>query len=621
MALVVPPLAHLSWPSLGVHLLQAIGQARGVDVRVVYLSAIYAQAIGSPMYAHLTNTPTHWLMGERLLAWKAWGLLTPETSFEGIPVDDGKITERPTAYLDPMLDATDHVFQPTDSGYYSDELTSAARLAGDAVETLADALVAAGYRVVGVTTSFDQTAAAVALIEAVKRRDPTIRTLIGGANCEGEMAVAVSKLSDHIDHVFAGEAEATFGAFLSDLAAGREPPRLLIGSPCENLDVLPRPDYRDYLDALRDHTPELLDSGLIWLSYETSRGCWWGEKQHCTFCGLNAMGLGFRVKSPDVVIADLKALVDSYPSRYVMMTDNILPHAYHRTVLPRIPSEVGAIHAFYEIKANLTLDHVVGLGKAGVKAIQPGIESLSSPVLQLMRKGVLARQNIALLRYAQVAGIIVKWNLLYAFPGDDAEDYAIVVAMLPFLHHLGPPHAAVHLSIDRYSPYFERPADHGITALRPMEAYAKVFPPHVDPAHLAYHFVGDWVSGSRDDIPVRNALWDGTVAWREKWVGEPPVCHIRPVGPGTWLLVDNRSGATRSEVLSDAQARAALVGGPWERVSAGDWAVQAGLALHLDDWCVPLATAPLEVLQAAEARWLKTDAPPPMMLGRAAPAR
>ena len=48
---------------------------------------------------------------------------------------------------------------------------------------LADALVQAGVPIVGATTSFDQTAPALAQLAAIKARDPAVRTLLGGANC------------------------------------------------------------------------------------------------------------------------------------------------------------------------------------------------------------------------------------------------------------------------------------------------------------------------------------------------------------------------------------------------------------------------------------------------------
>ena len=37
-------------------------------------------------------------------------------------------------------------------------------------------------------------------------------------------------------------------------------------------------------------------------SSETARGCWWGERQHCTFCGLNGATMAFRSKTPERVL-------------------------------------------------------------------------------------------------------------------------------------------------------------------------------------------------------------------------------------------------------------------------------------------------------------------------------
>ena len=48
----------------------------------------------------------------------------------------------------------------------------------------------------------------------------------------------------------------------------------------------------------------------------------------------------------------------------------------------------------------------------GMTSIQPGIESLSTRVLQVMQKGVSAAQNIQLLRWCGEVGINVAWNLL-----------------------------------------------------------------------------------------------------------------------------------------------------------------------------------------------------------------
>jgi radical SAM superfamily enzyme YgiQ (UPF0313 family) len=42
------------------------------------------------------------------------------------------------------------------------------------------------------------------------------------------------------------------------------------------------------------------------LLFEASRGCWWGAKHHCTFCGLNGLSMTFRSKSADRAYSEIK---------------------------------------------------------------------------------------------------------------------------------------------------------------------------------------------------------------------------------------------------------------------------------------------------------------------------
>ena len=109
-----------------------------------------------------------------------------------------------------------------------------------------------------------------------------------------------------------------------------------------------------------------------------------------------------------------------------MAVDNILDMRYFRDVLPQLRDRQLGFTLFYETKANLTKEQVKLLRDAGVLAIQPGVESLSTHVLQLMRKGVTALQNIQLLKWCKQYGVTVAWNLLYGFPGETAADYAAI---------------------------------------------------------------------------------------------------------------------------------------------------------------------------------------------------
>lgn len=108
---------------------------------------------------------------------------------------------------------------------------------------------------------------------------------------------------------------------------------------------------------------------------------------------------GLCAKSPQRVIDDLKSMLPNHPNRLINMVDNIMPHQYFKSLLPRLADELPNVKIFYEQKSNLSLEKVIALKRSGVTLVQPGIESLSTPLLQRMRKGVTARQNINLLRY------------------------------------------------------------------------------------------------------------------------------------------------------------------------------------------------------------------------------
>lgn len=202
------------------------------------------------------------------------------------------------------------------------------------------------------------------------------------------------------------------------------------------------------------------------LPVEGSRGCWWGEKHHCTFCGLNGSFMEFRSKSPDRFHDELVELARRYQVLDFMVVDNILDMGYFDTVLRRLAESDHQLRLHFEVKSNLRRPHFRRLVEAGTVMVQPGIESLSSKVLKLMDKGVTGCLNVRALRDAQSTGVSVCWNYLYGFPGESAADYREIIRQLPMLHHLEPPGGSSRIAIERFSPYFDRP-ELGFPDLRP----------------------------------------------------------------------------------------------------------------------------------------------------------
>jgi ribosomal peptide maturation radical SAM protein 1 len=210
---------------------------------------------------------------------------------------------------------------------------------------------------------------------------------------------------------------------------------------------------------------------------------------------------------------------------------------------------------FYEVKANLTPEQLALMARAGVRKIQPGIESLSSHVLALMKKGTRSATNVNLLRWCLHHGIEPMWNLLWGFPGERWSDYEEQAALLPRLHHLVPPRIGVRIWMERFSPLFTDPGSYPRSDLRPITAYRYVFPEHVDLDRAAYFFEYQLDDTLPDEAYVENLA--GIAAWQAAWEGE-----VRPTmwcwsAPGVVVIEDARvpdagSTVTIEGLLADA---------------------------------------------------------------------
>jgi ribosomal peptide maturation radical SAM protein 1 len=584
---------------LGAHILQACARERGFSVAVLYANLLLAQKIGPHRYEAICYAPTTGLIGERLFSRVAYGMPSMGYDVTGDELYFKRVSKNINLNLDfPELQ---EIEQGIDAW----------------IEEIAEGITALSYPIVGCTTTFEQTSASIALLRALKRRSPQTLAIMGGANCEGEMAEGILSLCDQIDFVFSGECETAFPDFLQQIAAtSARPQRVVYGSPNRKLDAIPTPDFSDFYAQLEElQTAETVKQQL-WLPYETSRGCWWGERRHCTFCGINGQGMAFREKSKPRVLEELRVLLARHPNRRICMVDNIMPHRYFQELLPDLARELPDLHIFYEQKANLTFEKVLTLRRAGVAVIQPGIEALSTDLLHLMKKGVTSDQNVNLLRYARSAGVAVNWNLLYAFPGDCRASYERTLQLLPLLEHLHPPTGVFHLSVDRFSPYFDAPQSYGISDVKPISEYFNVFPEASEVFKLAYHFEASYTSASKADPDLIRELKDGVERWRKAWESAEkalPTLEVLKLSDDVYLLIDTRAIRVHEfQLITPAQAIAAVFN-PKIETAARHWALQYHVAAAHDGQLLPLATASPEVtaeLIAAAKSWLSSNPSP-----------
>jgi ribosomal peptide maturation radical SAM protein 1 len=182
----------------------------------------------------------------------------------------------------------------------------------------------------------------------------------------------------------------------------------------------------------------------------------------------------FRRKSAERILSELQEQSSRYRTLNFLMTDAILDQYYFAELFPKMKDQECDFRIFYESKAHLSYDKVQKLRDAGVLHLQPGIESLSTPILRSIRKGTTALQNIRILKWCREFGINALWNIIYGFPNEPIEEYSRMVALLPSLSHIQPP-SLVRLVLDRFSPYQITPKDFGLEITGPPSYYPYVF--------------------------------------------------------------------------------------------------------------------------------------------------
>jgi len=473
------------------------------------------------------------------------------------------------------------------------------------------------FGLIGFSVVFQQTLASVAMASALKKRYPHIPIMMGGATFEDDIAEEIMKGCPQVDYIHCGDADETLPKVIRRVYSGesmkgmpgimwREDGRVVYNGRAPNLadmNKTPVPDFDEYFYARKQGQYEYYDKAQgVLLPIETARGCWWGVKNHCTFCGLNRAGMEFRSKRVENVIEQLDELSRRYGILDFNAIDNIIEPEYIDKLFGQLSEANTDIRLHYEVRPSLSRVQLKHMRKGGLFSIQPGVESFSTHILKLMKKHTTGVRNLELIKWSTYYGINNLYNILLRFPGETAADYRAQCDVISKIHHFQAPWAIAKARADRGSPMYTDPESQSISRLVPSACYDYLYPKdRFDLNRVSYYFehqMGNTLADQEYD-----EIFQAVDVWQHRWKQRPrPYLRYRKA----WATISIEDGrncsprvtkyaddyATLYEYCADARSRkdiaARFEDAPWVEGALEEF-IDQNLMIHLDNRYLSLA--------------------------------
>jgi len=347
--------------------------------------------------------------------------------------------------------------------------------------------------VVGLTTSFSQLFANIALAQRIKAVAPTAVIVLGGSTVSPvSMADSVLATYPCVDYIVRGEGELPFHALCTRLATqtlDERPPRGVVSRQIaaedsgmwqvDDLDALPIPDYDGYYQRVAS-------AAHGFLPIEGSRGCWWDRTTKnatstCHFCNLNVQWDGYRQKSGKRIALEMRTLAGRYRKSRFAFLDNVARVKGFDELVDALSTVGLDPEIFHEARANLRPEQIARFFECGLRRVQFGLEGLSNAFLDRIHKGTSVIMNLEAMKTCAELRIKSFSNLIVAYPGStDAEVEETLQVINDYAFAYEPPNIATfELGVDSVVAKFPERA--GVVNVRKHDLYAAV----IDPAVLA----------------------------------------------------------------------------------------------------------------------------------------
>jgi radical SAM superfamily enzyme YgiQ (UPF0313 family) len=310
-------------------------------------------------------------------------------------------------------------------------------------------IVSSGAEVFGFSTICSSYPVTVRIAECVKRLVPKSTVLFGGPQASVVDRETLNAFP-FVDMVLRGEADLTLPLLLEELG-GRNGlstvPGLTYRSPfgvqrttdapiIDDLDCLPLPAY---------HLTGELEGEAPYASLELGRGCPFA----CTFCSTNDFfRRKFRVKSPERMLADMRAIASRYGIRAFDLVHDMFT-VDRKRVAAFCDHMIASVEHFTwtcSARTDCVDDELLGLmARAGCEAIFFGVETGSKRMQRIIDKDLDPEQARRAVAMAERHGISTTVSLITGFPEENVDDLRDTVAI--FMDSLRHPHSNPQLNL------------------------------------------------------------------------------------------------------------------------------------------------------------------------------
>jgi len=262
------------------------------------------------------------------------------------------------------------------------------------------------------------------LAKLIKNKYPTSKIIFGGIHPTVLSEEVLN--TGHVDIVVRGEGETTLNSLYGAIKNNQDFSQIR-GISFKHRGKIIHNQLADLidLDELPPFPYHLFDSQRYDFGFiSTSRGC----PYNCIFCSQRNISQGkIRYFDTDLIINQIRLLIEKYNQRYIFLTDDnfvvnkerakdlceaIVKNGFHNKVIFNCQTRSDAVD-----------EEILGyLKKANFVCVGLGLETTSERLMKLINKGETVEDNIKAIKLIKSAGLKVYGAFIWGLPTETREE-------------------------------------------------------------------------------------------------------------------------------------------------------------------------------------------------------